>query len=71
MAPPTSEPAAAAMVIGNARRRFAMIGGVIKTSGGTNRNIDSHMVKINTIHAYAGCSDFLRIDSISFIFPPF
>lgn len=67
IAPPTRLPNAAAIVIGTARRRFAMIGGVIKTSGGTNKNIDSHTVKINTIHEYAGCSDFCKTDSTNFM----
>ena len=70
IAPPTNEPNDAAMVIGMARRLFAMIGGVIKTSGGINKNIDSHMVNKNTIHEYARVSDLLRIYSENFIFPP-
>ena len=49
-APPIIEPNDAATVIGMARFLFAMIGGVIKTSGGINKNIDSHMVSKNTIH---------------------
>ena len=48
--PPTIEPNDAAIVIGTARFLFAIMGGVIKTSGGMKRNIDSHTVKINTIH---------------------
>ena len=48
--PPTIDPNDAAIVIGRARRLFAIIGGVINTSGGINKNIDSQMVKINTIH---------------------
>lgn len=70
IAPPTIEPNAAANVIGSARRLFAIIGGVIKTSGGTNRNTDSQIVRKNTIHAYAGLSDFLRIYSANFIVFP-
>ena len=48
--PPTIDPNDAAIVIGRARRLFAIIGGVINTSGGINKNIDSQMVSINTIH---------------------
>lgn len=69
-APPTIEPNAAATVMGRARFLFAMMGGVIKTSGGTNRNIDSHIVRKNTIHAYAGLSDFFNIYSANFILFP-
>ena len=71
IAPPTIEPNAAAMVIGMARFLFAIIGGVIKTSGGMNKNIDSHIVNKNTIHEYARDSDLLRMYSENFIFPPF
>lgn len=70
IAPPTIEPNAAANVMGRARFLFAIIGGVIKTSGGTNRNMDSQIVRKNTIHAYAGLSDFLRIYSANFIVFP-
>ena len=69
-APPTIEPKLAAMVIGNARRLFAIIGGVIKTSGGINRNIDSHIVNKNTTHEYARDSDFCSINSEKVIFVP-
>lgn len=47
--PPTIEPNDAAIVIGRARFLLAMIGGVINTSGGINKNIDSQTVNINTI----------------------
>lgn len=67
IAPPINDPNAAATAIGNARRLFETIGGVINTSGGTNKNIDSHTVSTNTIPEYAGCSDFLRIFSMIFI----
>ena len=50
IAPPTIDPRDAATVMGRARFLFAMIGGVMNTSGGTNRNIDSHIVKKNTNH---------------------
>ena len=50
IAPPTIDPNDAATVIGTARRLFAIIGGVINTSGGINKNIDSHTVRKNTIH---------------------
>jgi len=70
IAPPTIDPIDAAVAIGTARRRLAMMGGAIKTSGGTNKNIDSHTVNIKTIHAYAGCSDFFNTDSTTFIFYP-
>lgn len=66
--PPTIEPSAAAIVIGNARFLFAMIGGVINTSGGINKNIDSQIVKKNTIHEYARLSDLLNIYSANFIY---
>ena len=61
IAPPTIDPNIAATTIGTARRLFAIMGGVIKTSGGMNKNIDSHTVKINTIHEYAGRSDCFKI----------
>lgn len=67
IAPPTIEPNAAATVMGRARFLFAIIGGVIKTSGGTNKNIDSQIVSKNTIHVYMGLSDFFRIYSANFI----
>lgn len=70
IAPPTIEPNEAATVIGNARFLFAIIGGVIKTSGGINRNIDSHIVNKNTIHEYARDSDFFNINSENFIIFP-
>ena len=50
IAPPTIDPRDAAIVIGRARFLFAIIGGVMNTSGGTNKNIDSHMVRKNTNH---------------------
>jgi len=67
IAPPTIEPNVAAIVIGTARRRFAIMGGAMNTSGGTNKNTDSHMVNMNTTHEYAGCSDFFNINSANFI----
>lgn len=67
IAPPIIEPSVAAIVIGTARRRFAMMGGAMNTSGGTNKNIDSHTVNMNTTHEYAGCSDFFNINSANFI----
>lgn len=54
--PPTNEPTAAATVIGNARRRSAIMAGVIKTSGGMKRNVDSQIVIKNTTHVYMGCA---------------
>lgn len=66
-APPTSDPSAAAMVIGNARFLSAMMGGVIKTSGGMNRNIDSQNVRKKTTQENAGCPDFFNMASTSFI----
>lgn len=65
--PPTIDPSAAAMVIGTARFLFAIIGGVIKTSGGINKNIDSQMVSKNTTHEYVRDSDFCNINSENFI----
>ena len=50
IAPPTIEPNVAAKKTGTARFLFAIIGGVIKTSGGINRNIDSNTVIMKTIH---------------------
>lgn len=67
IAPPTMEPRDAAIVIGTARFLFAIIGGVIKTSGGTNKNIDSKMVSIKTIHEYARLSALFSIYSANFI----
>ena len=52
IAPPIIEPNVAANTVGIARRLFAIIGGVIKTSGGINRNIDSKTVIMKTIHVY-------------------
>ena len=69
-APPTIEPNAAATVIGRARFLFAMMGGVMKTSGGMNRNIDSHIVSKNTTHEKARDSDFFSMYSENFIFAP-
>ena len=48
--PPTIDPNVAAKTTGTARRLFAIIGGVIKTSGGINKNIDSQTVIKNTNH---------------------
>ena len=70
IAPPTNDPSDAATVIGTARFLFAIIGGVIKTSGGINKNIDSQMVNKNTIQEYACDSDFCNIYSENFIFAP-
>lgn len=67
IAPPTIDPNDAAIVIGTARFLFAIIGGVINTSGGINRNIDSHIVRINTIHEYVRDSDLLSIYSANFM----
>ncbi len=67
IAPPTMEPRLAAMVMGTARFLFAMIGGVMKTSGGMNKNMDSHMVKKKTSHEYPRDSDFCKINSENFI----
>ena len=53
IAPPTIEPNVAAKNTGNARFLFATIGGVINTSGGIKRNIDSNTVIMKTIHVYA------------------
>lgn len=50
--PPTIDPNVAAKTTGNARFLFAIIGGVIKTSGGIKRNIDSHTVIKNTNQVY-------------------
>lgn len=70
IAPPTSDPRLAATVIGNARFLFAIIGGVIKISGGINKNIDSHIVNKNTIHEYARDSDFFNMYSENFMSIP-
>ena len=67
IAPPTTEPKAAAVTVGIARFLFAIIGGVIKTSGGTNKNTDSHTVIKNTNHEYMRVSDFFNINSLNFI----
>lgn len=67
IAPPMIDPSVAAIVIGTARCRFAIIGGVMNTSGGTNKNTDSHTVNIKTTHEYAGLSDFFNINSANFI----
>ncbi len=67
IAPPTIDPNDAAIVIGNARRLFAIIGGVMNTSGGINKNIDSHIVNKNTTHEYPRDSDFFNINSENFI----
>lgn len=50
--PPTIDPNVAAKTTGTARFLFAIIGGVIKTSGGINKKIDSHTVRKNTSHVY-------------------
>ena len=71
MAPPTIDPSDAATVIGRARRLFAMMGGVMKTSGGINKNIDSHTVNKNTIHEYARDSAFFNMYSENFMYIPF
>ena len=70
IAPPTMDPSDAATVIGTARFLFAMMGGVIKTSGGMNKNMDSHIVNKNTIHEYARDSDFFKMYSENFIVCP-
>lgn len=67
IAPPTSEPKDVATAIGMARFLLAIIGGVINTSGGINRNIDSNTVNMNTIQEYVRLSDLLRIYSANFI----
>ena len=69
-APPTIEPSDAAIVMGKARFLFAIIGGVIKTSGGINKNIDSQMVRKNTIHEYQRDSDLFNIYSENFMCGP-
>ena len=69
-APPTIEPSDAAIVMGKARFLFAIIGGVIKTSGGINKNIDSQMVRKNTIHEYQRDSDFFSMYSENFMCGP-
>ena len=51
--PPTIDPSDAAKTTGTARFLFAIMGGVIKTSGGINKNIDSHTVRMKTAHVYA------------------
>ena len=51
--PPTIDPSDAAKTTGTARFLFAIIGGVMKTSGGINKNTDSHTVKMKTTHVYA------------------
>ena len=48
--PPTNDPNVAAKTTGRARFLLAMMGGVIKTSGGINKNTDSQTVSKNTIH---------------------
>ena len=70
IAPPTIDPRLAATVIGNARFLFAIIGGVINTSGGINKNIDSHTVNKNTIHEYPRDSDLFNMYSENFISIP-
>lgn len=67
IAPPIIDPNDAATVIGIARFRLAIIGGVINTSGGMNKNTDSQTVNMKTTHEYAGCSDFFNINSANFI----
>ena len=52
IAPPTIEPNVAANTVGTARFLFAIIGGVMKTSGGINRKTDSNTVIMKTIHVY-------------------
>ena len=68
-APPTNDPSDAATVIGIARFFDATMAGVMNTSGGINKNMDSQIVRKNTIHEYAGLSDFFNICSTSFISP--
>ncbi len=70
IAPPTIEPMDAAIVMGRARCLFAMMGGVMNTSGGINKNMDSHIVMKNTSHEYPRDSDFCSINSENFIFVP-
>ena len=67
--PPTNDPSDAATVIGIARFFDATMAGVMNTSGGINKNMDSQIVRKNTIHEYAGLSDFFNICSTSFISP--
>ena len=69
IAPPIMEPSVAAKTIGRARFLSATIAGVIKTSGGTKRNIDSHTVIKNTTHAYQGCDDLSKTLFMIFIMP--
>lgn len=66
IAPPTSDPNAAATTIGKARFLLAMIGGVINTSGGMNKNTDSQTVKKNTTQLKQGCSAYFNIQLASF-----
>lgn len=65
--PPTIDPNAAANTIGRARFLSEIIAGVIKTSGGINKNIDSHIVIKNTTHEYQGREDLSKILFIIFI----
>ena len=67
IAPPTNDPNAAAIVTGSARFLFATIAGVIKTSGGMNKNIDSNTVITNTTQAYQGSADLSKTLFIIFI----
>ena len=67
IAPPTIDPIDAATTVGTARRRFATIGGVIKTSGGTNKKIDSATVITNTKNEYMRVSALANINSPNFI----
>lgn len=48
IAPPTIEPIDADKTVGMVRFLFAIIGGVMKTSGGINKNMDSQTVIKNT-----------------------
>lgn len=60
------EPSAAAKVIETARFLLAMIAGVMNTSGGINKNMDSHTVIKNTTQAYQGFADLSKILFINF-----
>ena len=59
--PPTNDPKDVTMTTGNAFFLFATIVGVINTSGGRNKNIDSQTVSQNITHKAAGLSHCLRI----------
>ena len=57
IAPPIIEPIDVAIVIGNARFLSETIAGVMNTSGGIKRNIDSNIVITKTTHAYHGFAE--------------